>query len=75
MHTLYRPLRSWYPTTTLMPNKKVFIIGGTDRTSEFGKGNPNYEIFDPAEPTAPTKVFPLEPEHLAFAGQVSGQRS
>jgi hypothetical protein len=53
-----------------MPNKKVFIIGGTTRTSEYGVGNENYEIFNPAAPYAPTEVFPLEPEHYDFAGQV-----
>jgi hypothetical protein len=62
--------RRWYPTLTLLPNKKIFIIGGTIRTSEFGAGNPHYEIYDPANPTAAPQLFDLEPEHLAFSGQV-----
>ena len=49
----------WYPTATLLPNGMVMVVGGTQKPGAGSAQNPQYELWDPANPTT-TKLFNLQ---------------
>eukprot|EP00798_Chlamydomonas_sp_ICE-L_P026983 gene26984-8998_t len=51
----------WYPTATLLPNKKIMIMGGTQDVGAGTAVNPFYEIWDPDYQISKTVTKPVDP--------------
>lgn len=62
--------KRWYPTGTLLPNKKNLIMGGTQKENEGGQNVPYFEIFDPDVEGQPLMKYLIEPTFLKGAGRL-----
>ena len=58
----------WYPTVTLLPNKKILVMGGTQGVGAGTAVNPYYEIWDPENPGI-TQSLLVNPGYLKSVKQ------
>ena len=63
------PLPPRYPTATLLPNKLIMIMGGTQQVGAGSANSPVYEIWDPSTPGVMPTTRLVNPQYLASVKQ------